>query len=83
MFHVSILRKYVSYPSHVLSYENLELDEDLSYEEKLVQILVMKKKVLKTKTIAIVKLLYRNSKSKEDTWELESDMRDHFLELFV
>ena len=39
VFHVSMLRKYVSDPSHVLSYENLELDEDLSYEEKPVQIL--------------------------------------------
>ena len=34
IFHVSMLRKYVSDPSHVLSYENLELDEELSYEEK-------------------------------------------------
>ena len=33
-FHVSMLRKYVSDPSYVLSYENLELDKDLSYEEK-------------------------------------------------
>ena len=82
-FHVSMLRKYVSDPSHVLSYENLELDEDLSYEEKPVQILDRKEKVLRTKTIALVKVLWRNSKSEEATWELESDMRDRFPELFV
>ena len=69
--------------SHVLSYENLELDEDLSYEEKPVQILDRKEKVLRTKTIALVKVLWRNSKSEEATWELESDMRDRFPELFV
>ena len=73
VFHVSMLRKYVSDPSHVLSYENLELDEDLSYEEKPVQILDRKEKVLRTKTIALVKVLWRNSKSGEATWELESD----------
>ena len=83
VFHVSMLRKYVSNPSHVRSYENLELDEDLSYEEKPVQILDRKEKVLRTKTIALVKVLWRNSKSEEATWELESDMRDRFPELFV
>ena len=72
-----------SEPSHVLSYENLELDEDLSYEEKSVQILDRKKKVLRTKTIALLKVLWRNSKSEEATLELESDMRDRFPELFV
>ena len=82
VFHVSMLRKYVSDPSHVLSYENLELDEDLSYEEKPVQILYHKDKVLRPKTIAFVKVLWRNSKVEEATWELESDMRNKFPELF-
>ena len=83
VFHVSMLRKYVSDPSHVLSYENLELDEDLSYEEKPVQILDRKEKVLRTKTIALVKVLWRTSKSEEAPWELESDMRERFPEWFV
>ena len=81
--YVSMLRKYISDPSHVLSYENLELDQDLSYEKKPVQILDRKEKVLRTKTIALVKVLWRNSKSEEATWELESYTRDHFPELFV
>lgn len=38
VFHISMLRKYVSDPTHVLSYEGLELDQDLTYEEKPVQI---------------------------------------------
>lgn len=36
MFHMSMLQKYLSDPTHVLSYEGLELDQDLSYEEKSV-----------------------------------------------
>ncbi|KZV53589.1 hypothetical protein F511_40970 [Dorcoceras hygrometricum] len=39
VFHVSTLRKYMSNPSHVLSYEPLRLAPDLSYEEKPVRIL--------------------------------------------
>ena len=33
VFHVSALRRYVFDESHVLSYEDLELEPDLSFEE--------------------------------------------------
>ncbi|KAM6580404.1 hypothetical protein CsatA_004178 [Cannabis sativa] len=82
VFHVSMLRKYVSDPMHVLSYEALELQPDLSYDEQPVQILDKKEKVLRTKTISLVKVLWRNSKVEEATWELESDMRTQYPELF-
>ncbi|XP_031742867.1 uncharacterized protein LOC116404494 [Cucumis sativus] len=39
VFHVSMLRKYVADPSHVVDYEPLEIDENLSYVEQLVEIL--------------------------------------------
>ncbi|XP_062080323.1 uncharacterized protein LOC133785080 [Humulus lupulus] len=38
-FHVSIMRKYVEDSSHVLFYEQLEVDTKLCYEEKQVRIL--------------------------------------------
>ncbi|XP_020532207.1 uncharacterized protein LOC110008552, partial [Amborella trichopoda] len=82
VFHVSMLRKYVSDPMHVLSYEALELQPDLSYDEQPVQILDRKEKVLRTKTISLVKVLWRNSKVEEATWELEADMRAQHPELF-
>ncbi|KAM6593248.1 hypothetical protein CsatA_000951 [Cannabis sativa] len=82
VFHVSMLRKYVSDPMHVLSYEMLELQPDLSYDEQPVQILDKKEKVLRTKTISLVKVLWRNSKVEEATWELEADMRAQHPELF-
>ncbi|KAM6577664.1 hypothetical protein CsatB_029501 [Cannabis sativa] len=82
VFHVSMLRKYVSDPSHILSYESLELQPDMTYEEQPVQILDRKDKVLRNKTIALVKVLWRNSKVEEATWELESDMRAQYPELF-
>ena len=83
VFHISMLRKYVSDPTHVLSYEGLELDQDLSYEERPVQLLDKKDKVLRNKTIPLVKVLWRNSKSEEVTWELEVDMREKYPELFA
>ena len=32
VFHISLLRKYVPSPSHVLKQEDIELTEDLTYE---------------------------------------------------
>ena len=82
VFHVSMLRKYISDESHILSYGDLVLDLDLSYEEQPVQVLDRKDKVLRNKTIPLVKVLWRNSKVEEATWELEAHMRDRFPDLF-
>ena len=67
VFHVSMLRKYVSDTTHVLKYEDLELQTDLSYEERPVQILDRKDNVFRNKTIPLVKVLWRNSKVEEAT----------------
>ena len=34
VFHVSMLKKYLHDPSHVLSYESLDVDPNLTYEER-------------------------------------------------
>ena len=39
VFHVSMLRRYRSDPSHVVSSETIELRPDLTYKEELVEIL--------------------------------------------
>ena len=78
-----MLQKYVSDLTQVLSYEGLELDQDISYEEKLIQVLDEKYKVLQNKTILLVKVLWRNNKYDEDAWELESDMKEKCPELFA
>ena len=33
VFHISMLRKYVPHPSHILQTQEIEVDKDLSYEE--------------------------------------------------
>ncbi|XP_060974075.1 uncharacterized protein LOC133039244 [Cannabis sativa] len=76
VFHVSQLRKYVSDPSHVLSYETLGLQEGLSYNERPVKILDQKDRILRNKTITLVKVLWRNNVVEEATWELENNNND-------
>ena len=77
-----MLRKYITNPSHVLSYEPLELTHDLTYEEKPVQILDKKEKELRNKRIPLVKVLWRNQIVEEATWEREDEMRSKYPELF-
>ncbi|XP_073018392.1 uncharacterized protein [Primulina eburnea] len=83
IFHVSMLRKYIANPSHVLRYESLELLPNLSYDEKPVQILDRKVKVLRNKEIGIVKVLWRNQVIEEATWEPEEEMKQRYPNLFV
>lgn len=46
VFHVSMLRRYKSDPSHVISAETIDVQPDLTYEEELVKILARKMKEL-------------------------------------
>jgi hypothetical protein len=82
VFHVSTLRKYVHDPSHVISYEPLQIQENLTYEERPIQILDHKEQQLRTKTIPLVKVLWRNHGMEEASWELEQDMKNRYPDLF-
>ncbi|XP_050945498.1 uncharacterized protein LOC127150851 [Cucumis melo] len=82
VFHVSMLRNYVSNPSHVVDYEPLEIDENLSYVEQPVEIFAREVRTLRNRRIPLVKVLSRNYKVEEATWEREDDMRAHYPELF-
>ena len=75
VFHVSILRKYVVDPSHVLEREPVELAEDFSYVEEPVQILDRRDQVLRNKSIQLVKVLWKSHSVEEATWESEEVMQ--------
>ena len=82
-FHVSLLKPYNADPSHVLTAEPVELEENLSYVEQPVQILDRKEQVLRTKTIPMVKVLWRSQAVEEATWETEESMRERYPYLFI
>ena len=56
-FHVSMLRKYILDPSHVLREQPVQLKENLTYEEIPVHIVDRKEQVLRSKVIPLVKVL--------------------------
>ena len=77
-----MLKKYVHDPSHVLSYESLDVDPKLTYEEKSVRILDRKDKVFPNKIVSFIKVLWHNHVMEEATWETEEDMQKRYPELF-
>ncbi|GMI65156.1 hypothetical protein HRI_000184900 [Hibiscus trionum] len=74
VFHVSMLQKYRSDPSHVIQMEEIELNPDLLYDEEPVEILATDKKVLRGRSIELVKVLWRHRGVEEATWERKEDM---------
>ena len=82
VFHISMLRKYIPDPSHVLDTSEIELRDDLSYEEQPVQILGKEEKELRNKTISLVKVLWRNHLVEEATWKRKDQMRSQYPHLF-
>ena len=81
-FHVSMLRKCIPDPSHVLRELPVQLKENMTYEERLVQIVDHKEQVLRSRVIPFVKVLWKNHDREAATWELEDQMRHQYPQLF-
>ncbi|CAN6579246.1 unnamed protein product [Malus baccata var. baccata] len=82
VFHVLMLRHYVSYSSHVIPPQPLEINLDLTYDDERVTILDWKDKELRNKIVRLVKVLWRNHSVEEATWETEDRMREMYPRLF-
>ena len=81
-FHMSMLRKYIPDPSHVLREQPTQLKENLTYEETHVQIVDRKELVLRSRVIPLVKVLRKNHEREAATWEPEAQMRHQYPKLF-
>lgn len=74
-----MLCKYEPDPSHVLGWKNLEVDENVLYEEKPIEILDYREQVLRGKMIPLVKVLWHHHGVEEATWEREVEVREKTL----
>ena len=57
VFHVSMLRKYILDPSHVLRDQPVELKDNLTHKEQPMQIVDRREQILRNKVIPLVKVL--------------------------
>ena len=82
VFHISVLKAYNPDNKHILEYEPIEIQPDLTYEEHPVRIVDRKIQKLRNKEIRMGKVIWRNHTREEATWELESAMQEKYPKLF-
>ncbi|XP_050915862.1 uncharacterized protein LOC127130954 [Lathyrus oleraceus] len=81
VFHVSQLQKYVPDPSHVIQTDDVQVRYKLAVEASPLQIEDREVKHLRVKEIASMKVVWGEPVGGSMTWELESRMRESYLEL--
>ena len=82
VFHVSMLRKYSLDPAHVVDWGQIEIDTDETFEEGPVCIVDSRDRVLRRKTVRLVRVLWQHCGVEESTWEREDMMRATYPFLF-
>ena len=82
VFHVSMLWKYRSDESHILPMQEIQVQEDLSYDEEPKTILAREVKRLQNKQVQLVKVLWQHHGREEATWEPEATMSAQYPQLF-
>ncbi|KAJ0936480.1 putative nucleotidyltransferase, Ribonuclease H [Helianthus annuus] len=82
-FHVSNLRKCLAEHDLQVPLEDLQVDETFHFVEKPVEIMDRQTKQLRRSRIPIVKVRWEGKRGAEFTWELESDMKTKYPQLFV
>ena len=75
VIHVSMLRRYRSDESHIFPIQDVQVQQDFSYDEEPKAILAREVKQLWNKQVLLVKVLWQHHGIEEATWEPEEIMR--------
>ena len=87
VFHVSQLKKCHAEMAGIplrdsVPLEAIQLDNDLTYEEKPIKILEFASRVTRSKVIKFCKVQWSHHTEDEATWEREEDLRKNHSHLF-
>ena len=82
VFHVSMLWKYTPDPAHVVDWGEITVDTDGTFEEGPVRIMDSRDRVLRRKTVRLVKVLWQHHGVEEAMCECEDTMRATYPFLF-
>ena len=81
VFHVSMLRKHLADPRITVEPDSVELNPDVTYVDRTIQILDRDVRRLRTRTVPMVKVQW-SSEPTDVTWELEDSVRAKHPYLF-
>ncbi|KAL9992436.1 putative nucleotidyltransferase, Ribonuclease H [Helianthus debilis subsp. tardiflorus] len=82
VFHVSNLKTCLADESLIVPLKDIEVNEQLKFVERPLQIEDRKIKNLKHKRLVLVKVKWDSKRGPEYTWELESEMKKKYPHLF-
>ena len=82
VFHVSMLQKYTPDPAHVVDWGQIEIDTDGTFEEGPMCIVDSRDRVLRRKTVRLVRVQWRHYGVEEYMWECDDTMRATYPFLF-
>ena len=82
VFHVSMLRSYILDESHVQLVQEVQVQPDLSYDEKPKAVLAQEVKQLRNKQVPLVKVLWQHHGKEDATWDPEATMKVQYPQLF-
>ena len=78
VFYLSMLQKYRSDESHILLVQEVQVQQDFSYDEEPKAILACEVKHLRNKQVLLVKVLWQHHGKEEATWEPKVTMRAQY-----
>ena len=77
-----MVRKYTPEPTHLMDWGELIIDTNETFEGGLVRIMDSRDKVLRRKTVRLVKVLWQHRGVEEATWKREDTIRATYPSLF-
>ena len=82
VFNMSQLKKCFKDPGRAVDHESIDLQEDLSYQERPVRMLDEAERST-NKTVKFFKVQWSHHSDKEATWEREDHLRSEYPDLFT
>ncbi len=80
VFHVSQLKKCLRVPIEAIKIETIQLEPDLTYQERPIKILDQKERLTRRRSVKSYKVQWSNHSEEEATWETEDFLRAHYPE---
>ncbi|WVZ51950.1 LOW QUALITY PROTEIN: hypothetical protein U9M48_003047 [Paspalum notatum var. saurae] len=79
VFHVSQLKKCLRVPEEAVDTSQIQIEPDLTYEERPIKILDQKQRATRRKAINFYKVQWSNHSEEEATWEQEEYLQTKYL----
>ena len=76
VFHVSLLKKYVHDPNHVVDWNVVQMEPEGEFQVEPMRILNHREIMLQNRVIIQVKVQWKHPSLDETTWELEYVMHE-------